>query len=105
MIITISGRAGTGKSAVGKALAKKLDVEIRYEKGDFKGGFCRVNDKQFIVLQKNELPYKNVEILARELRQFDLENVYLLPALREIIEMENEKVNHLGDAHASIRVS
>jgi cytidylate kinase len=40
MIITISGRAGTGKSMVGKALAKKLGCKF-YSAGDVRRKYAR----------------------------------------------------------------
>ncbi len=71
-----------------ETLAKTLQVEVRYEKGDFVGGLCRIGDRQTILLQKGDPPEKKISILARELGSFDLEQIYVLPVLREIIASE-----------------
>jgi hypothetical protein len=71
-----------------EALAKQLDIEVRYEKGDFKGGVCRVRDQELILIQKDEPITKKIKLLAKELGERDLETIYVLPALREIIESE-----------------
>ncbi len=68
-------------------LAAKLALNLRYEKGDFQGGFYRYKEKQQIVINKDLSTRQKVNILARELKaMIDLENFYLLPALREVIE-------------------
>ncbi len=71
-----------------ETLAKALDIEVRYEKGDFLGGLCCVEGQNLIMVQKNEPPGRKIQTLARELGAFDLENVYVLPALRTLIETE-----------------
>ncbi|MBU1199308.1 MAG: cytidylate kinase family protein [Nanoarchaeota archaeon] len=51
MIITISGRAGSGKSSVGRALAKKLGYKF-YSAGDVRRDFA--NSKGLTLAQLNE---------------------------------------------------
>ena len=73
-----------------ESLADKLDIEIRYERGDFTGGFCRVGEKHLILLQKNDPAYKKVYLLARELGHFDLDDDMVVPAIKKIIESEKK---------------
>jgi len=73
-----------------ESLARKLQIDIRYEKGDFKGGLCRVGEQQVLILQKNDPAYKKLSLFARELRKLDLDNVYMMPAIRKFIETEGE---------------
>ncbi len=64
-----------------------LEIELRYEKGDFSGGLFRYRDRQTAVLNRDLNDSQKISILARELRgKVDLEKLYLVPVLREVIE-------------------
>jgi hypothetical protein len=71
-----------------KELAEQIGYRIRYEKGDFDGGYCLLKDQKFIIINKKIEVKKKISILARNLYEIGIENVYLKPALREIIEEE-----------------
>ena len=63
------------------------EVELRYEKGDFMGGFYRYKDKSQVVINKDLNMQQKINLLARELRlNLDLDTLYLVPALREVVE-------------------
>ena len=67
-------------------LLTDLEVELRYEKGDFQGGICRYKEKRQLILNKNLNSNQKIMIMANELKSnFDLDNLYLVPALREVI--------------------
>ena len=67
-------------------LLTDLEVELRYEKGDFRGGICRYKEKKQLILNKNLNSNQKILIMANELKtNFDLDNLYLVPALREVI--------------------
>lgn len=68
-------------------LYSDLGVELRYEKGDFLGGLIRYRDQHRIILNRDLSTSQKISILARELRgKVDLEKLYLVPVLREVIE-------------------
>ena len=67
-------------------LAKKLDLKILKGKGDFIGGACVVNKKTVIVVNKQKPIEQRLKTLANSLLQFDLEKVYVVPAVRAYIE-------------------
>jgi|WetSurMetagenome_2_1015567.scaffolds.fasta_scaffold916729_2 hypothetical protein len=71
-----------------ETLAKALDLQVRYEKGDFHGGHCRCRQNNLIVMQKNDPVYRKIHVLARELGTFNLESLYVMPAIREVIQQE-----------------
>lgn len=71
-----------------ETLAKTLDVEVRYEKGDFTGGLCRLDEKNILLVQKNDPPHRKISILARELGAFNLDHIFVVPALRALITEE-----------------
>ncbi len=67
-------------------LLTDLEVELRYEKGDFQGGICRYKEKKQLILNKNLSSNQKIMVMANELKtNFDLDNLYLVPALREVI--------------------
>lgn len=74
-------------------LVADLSLAVRYEKGDFFGGLYRYNNKEQIVINKYLTIKQKIKILASELSsKLDLENLYMVPALREVIE----NASHLG---------
>ncbi len=70
-------------------LAGDLSIRVRYERGDFVGGLCRVKGEQVLIVHRDLTPARKVEIIARELSRLNLENVYVVPALRKVIERES----------------
>jgi hypothetical protein len=71
-----------------ETLAQALQIQVRYEKGDFIGGLCRFGEQQALLLQKSDPIHRKIHILARELGTFDLDQLYVLPALRDLIAAE-----------------
>ncbi len=63
-----------------------LGVQVRYEKGDFAGGLCKLKDKQLLILNSAMPPNQKIKILASELSQMELDNVFMVPALRQVID-------------------
>lgn len=84
-------------------LADRLEVEIVKDKGDFSGGYCRVREDRRIVLNQHNLLPTQMRILARNLLQFDLSNMYILPAVREFLETvaEEEDMELMGKEESS----
>lgn len=71
-----------------EALARNLALEIRYEKGNFHGGLCRLEDQRTFIINKDLSTSEKIKVFARELANMDLEGIYILPAIRERIEDE-----------------
>ncbi len=67
-------------------LLTSLSVELRYEKGDFTGGYCLVKEKPMMIINSALSPAQRIRILARELAQMNLENVFIVPALRQVLD-------------------
>ncbi len=72
-------------------LAKQLGVNIRYEKGDFEGGYCTLKDKKMVLINKRLMPTRRAAVLAVALQEIGLDNIYIKPVLREFIEDEVAK--------------
>ncbi len=74
-------------------LAKKSNVGIRYEKGDFEGGYCVLKTERMIVINKRLMVARRASVLARGLAEVGVDSVYLKPAIREFIEDELAKAS------------
>ena len=94
-----------------EAISNNLGIDIRYEKGDFEGGLCKINAKDVIIVNKTLTIQQKIRVLARELNSFDLEGIYIIPALRRIIDehQNNEpgpvNIEILGDVNERNRTS
>ncbi|MFH1861681.1 MAG: hypothetical protein ABH878_02610 [bacterium] len=67
-------------------LARRLDYEVRFEKGVFQDGDCRLQDRRIILLNRSSSVAKKINALSRILCKHTLEHVFLLPAIRAAIE-------------------
>jgi hypothetical protein len=73
-------------------LARQLDLTIRYEKGDFEGGYCILKDQKVLVINKRLLDSRKASALAVALYDFGIETMYIKPNLRAFIEDEIAKI-------------
>jgi hypothetical protein len=69
-----------------KSVADELGASVRFEKGDFKGGYCIVHDKKIIVINKMTNLQRKVMILSTALKELGVEGIYLSPRIREVID-------------------
>lgn len=69
----------------------QLGVTIRYERGDFEGGYCVLKEQKLLLVNRRLLPLRKSAVLALALHEIGLENVFLKPAVREYIEDEVAK--------------
>jgi len=67
-------------------LADRLGWEIRYEKGDFQSDCCQKSGQRLIFIQKNASAGERLHHIARILSQEDLDGVFLLPQVRNVID-------------------
>jgi hypothetical protein len=71
-----------------EALAANSGIAVRYEKGDFEGGFCVLKTERLIVVNKKLPPARKASVLAQGLAEIGIEDRYLKPAIRDYIEEE-----------------
>lgn len=69
-------------------LAVQLGVTVRWERGDFEGGYCVLRDTRILLVNRRLAPVRKASVLALGLHEMGLDNVFLKPALREYIEDE-----------------
>ncbi|HKI78639.1 MAG TPA: hypothetical protein VKA26_08875 [Ignavibacteriaceae bacterium] len=75
-----------------KALAAQLGAEVRFEKGDFKGGYCLLKENKIIVINKMANLQRKVMILSMALKELGIDKIYLTPRIREIIDEMSAEV-------------
>jgi hypothetical protein len=73
-------------------LASNCAISIRYEKGDFDGGYCVLKAERLIVINKRLALTRRASVLAQGLAEVGIDEMYLKPAVREYIEDELARV-------------
>lgn len=76
-----------------EALAYNLGIEVRYEKipqddVTISGGLYRLRGKNVVVIDARATAKERIRTLVQALKPFDLSDVYIRPALREILERD-----------------
>ena len=69
-----------------RSVASQLGATVRFEKGDFKGGYCLLKESKVIVINKNANLQRKAMILSVALKELGVDEIYLNPKLRELIE-------------------
>jgi murein endopeptidase len=72
-------------------VARQLGITLRYEKGDFDGGYCILKDQRTLVVNKKLHEVRKASILAVALHEIGIDSVFVKPAIREYIEDEVAK--------------
>lgn len=73
-----------------EGIAETLGIQVRYESlADeelaIHSGGCRVLGRPLVLIDSRQTPWERARILARELSRHDLEDLYILPRVREFI--------------------
>jgi len=73
-----------------EALADKLGIQVRYEKTvdelTGRGGLCRVEGKYVLMIRSKASVKEKIRIMTQALKRFDLTDIYVRPAIRELVE-------------------
>ena len=72
-----------------EALARDLDVELRYDEIDGRGGLCRYGGKAHVIISRDLGLSERVRLLCQALSRFPLDDHFIRPRLRELIEAES----------------
>lgn len=76
-------------------LAARNGIRIRFEKGDFEGGFCVLKDERIVVINKRLPLNRKLSVLAQGLAAIGIEHLQIEPALRAFIEDELVKAERI----------
>lgn len=69
-----------------EALAEHHAIKVRYEKCKSRGGLCRVNNEQMIIIRNSLTIPEKVDVLSHALAALPTDNVYLKPEVRRLLE-------------------
>ena len=73
-------------------LTRQLGVQLRYEKGDFEGGYCVLKEQKMMVVNKRLHDARKASSIAQALGEFDIEKLFIKPTIRGFIEDELAKM-------------
>ena len=73
-----------------KDLAERLHIEVSEQNLRTSGikvrsGLCTVKGKQMFIMDKHKSVHKKIRILAAQLAMMPLEHLYIIPAVRELL--------------------
>ena len=75
------------------SLGEKCNIKIIHDKGDFNGDNCLLFANNTIVINKHKPLDQRLHVLAKCFSQINLDNVYIKPVLRDVIEqVKTDKV-------------
>ncbi len=77
-------------------LGHKFDIKIIQDKGDFNGDSCMLFADNVVVINKHKPLEQRLHILAKCFSKINLDNVYIKPVLRDLIDnvaLDNEYVS------------
>lgn len=77
-----------------KDIASEMGVKVRYERGDFKGGYCLLKESKVIVINKLSTTQRKVMILVSALREMGIDEESLSPKIKTIIEGMDENAEN-----------
>ena len=72
-------------------LAEKLGISVREENMEMEelssaGGLCRIARRYILILNSRASVKEKNQVMIKALQQFDLTEIYLKPAIRELLE-------------------
>ena len=71
-------------------LAGKLGIQVRYEKIVDEltgaGGLCRIEGKYILMIRSKASVKEKIRVMTQALKRFDLADIYVRPAIRELLE-------------------
>ena len=76
-------------------LAERLEILIRDENINLEesfttGGLCRIEGKLVLILNSKATVNEKIQVMIKALQQFDLDDIYVKPVLRELLEGHND---------------
>src|SRR4030095_13940664 len=72
-------------------VASWLGYQVRYEKGNFEGGYCILKESRLLVVNSRNEAEKRIIIVARSLKEIGIDGIFIKPGVRDIIEKESKR--------------
>jgi hypothetical protein len=80
-----------------EAVAGRLSIPIRYERGEMRGGLCRLCGRWQIIINEDLADEEKTDVLAESLAQTDLEGVFVPPRVRQRLEQARNPRFRVGE--------
>lgn len=79
-----------------KDLAERMQITVSEQNLRTSGikvqsGLCTVRGKQMFIMDKHKSVHKKIRILAAQLAMMPLEDLYIIPAVRELLDKAAQK--------------
>lgn len=79
-----------------KDLAERMQITVSEQNLRTSGikvqsGLCTVKGKQMFIMDKHKSVHKKIRILAAQLAMMPLEDLYIIPAVRELLDKAAQK--------------
>lgn len=79
-----------------KDLAERMQISVLEQNLKISGlkvrsGLCTVKGQKLFIMDKHKSVHKKIKILAAQLARIPHEDMYIIPAVRELLEKEAEK--------------
>jgi len=74
-----------------EAVAGRLAIPIRYEKGEMRGGLCRLHGAWQIIINADLADEEKTDVLAESLSQVNLDAIYVPPRVRQLLEQARSR--------------
>lgn len=69
-----------------ETLAYQLAIEVRYDALDGPGGLCRLKGRDHLILDRDLTVPERIAAIGRALAQVPLDDVFIRPRIREVID-------------------
>lgn len=69
-----------------------LGINLRYERGDFEGGYCVLRDQKMIIINKLANTQKRISLLSQSIIEMGIEESLMDENIKSIIEDELAKL-------------
>ena len=78
-----------------KDLAEKLEITVSEQNFRTTGiavqsGLCKVRGKNVFIMDKHKSIHKKIKILAAHLTEIPHENIFMVPAVRDLLEKQSD---------------
>jgi hypothetical protein len=67
-------------------VAQTLQIPVNYDKFYGRGGLCSLYGRFRIIINRNLNSLDKIEILSKALNSFPLEEIFILPEVREVLD-------------------
>jgi hypothetical protein len=80
-----------------ESAAARLGIQVVHEKlPGTRSGLCRLRDQHLLFVDKRLRTEEQIEVFLTALSRFSLENLQLLPRVRELLEQYREREKPIG---------